>query len=180
MSRDEAAWRRLETLYAPLVRQWCRRAGIPPAEVEDVAQDVFLSLAGCLTEFKARGSGSFRKWVRGIVRHKAMDHFRRRRGGPVAEGGTLAYDQLQALPEPDGLDDPAADAGEVDDLYWRALDLVRGQFEGRTWQAFWRSAVDGRPADAVAAELGMTAVAVRVAKSRVLARLREDLGDLIG
>lgn len=182
VSRDEAAWRRLEDLYAPLVRQWCRKAGVPQAEVDDVAQDVFLTLSGSLTDFKSRGAGSFRRWVRGIVRHKAIDHFRRRRGAPPAAGGTLAYEQLQGLPEQDGPGEEADEVDEVDEvdgLYWRALHLVRGQFEDRTWQAFWRSAVDGRPTDAVASELGMTAVAVRVAKSRVLTRLREDLGELI-
>jgi RNA polymerase sigma-70 factor (ECF subfamily) len=51
------------------------------------------------------------------------------------------------------------------------------EFEERTWQAFWRTAVDGRSAADVGAELGMTPGAVRVAKSRVLHRLREELGD---
>ena len=30
-------------------------------------------------------------------------------------------------------------------LRLRAVELVRGEFEERTWQAFWRVAVDGRP-----------------------------------
>ena len=55
----------------------------------------------------------------------------------------------------------------------------RAEFHDRTWRAFWLTAVEGRPANDVAAELAMTPVAVRVAKSRVLQRLREALGDLI-
>jgi RNA polymerase sigma-70 factor (ECF subfamily) len=55
---------------------------------------------------------------------------------------------------------------------------VRGEFEPRTWQAFWKTAVDGRPVKDVADELGMSPGAVRVAKSRVLHRLRDELGDL--
>jgi RNA polymerase sigma-70 factor (ECF subfamily) len=68
---------------------------------------------------------------------------------------------------------------ELRGLYHRALELVRGEFEGRTWDAFWRVAVEGRPPDVVAAEMGMTAVAVRKAKSRVALRLRQELGELI-
>jgi RNA polymerase sigma-70 factor (ECF subfamily) len=43
---------------------------------------------------------------------------------------------------------------------------------------FWRVAVDGNPAMAVAAEFGATPAAVRKAKSGVLRRLRETVGDV--
>lgn len=175
-SRDDSAWQRLVTLYTPLVQHWCRRSGVPQAEVQDVVQEVFLAVSVSLADFRPERAGSFRKWVRGIAGHKALDHFRRRRGEPMAVGGTEARGLLQELPEQD---DPETDADEAGELYRRALDLIRGQFEDRTWQAFWRTAVDGRPTDVVAAELGATPVAVRIAKSRVLARLREDLGELI-
>ena len=65
-------------------------------------------------------------------------------------------------------------------LFARALDLIRGEFEERTWAAFRLTAVEGRAARDVAADLAMTPGAVRVAKSRVLRRLREELGDLMG
>ena len=44
-----------------------------------------------------------------------------------------------------------------------------------TWQAFWRSTVDGESATEIANDLGMTAGAVRQAKLRVMVRLREIL-----
>jgi RNA polymerase sigma-70 factor (ECF subfamily) len=65
-------------------------------------------------------------------------------------------------------------------LFRRGLELIRREFEVRTWQAFWRTAVDGRATADVAAELGMSPGAVRVAKSRVLQRLRSELGDIAG
>ena len=61
----------------------------------------------------------------------------------------------------------------------RALEAIAADFEERTWQMFWLTAVDGRePAD-VAVQFGVTPVAVRKAKSRVLQRLRAEIGDLI-
>ena len=48
----------------------------------------------------------------------------------------------------------------------------------RTWQAFWRTAVEGQAPKNVAAELGVRPDAVRMAKSRVLRRLRDELPDL--
>ena len=63
--------------------------------------------------------------------------------------------------------------------YYRALELFRGDFEESTWQAFWRTAVDNQTPAEVAAALGMSKVAVRQAKARVLRRLKEVVGDLI-
>ena len=64
-------------------------------------------------------------------------------------------------------------------LFARAIALIRGEFEERTWAAFWRTVVEGQPAKDVGADLSMSPGAVRVAKSRVLHRLREELGDLM-
>jgi RNA polymerase sigma-70 factor (ECF subfamily) len=64
-------------------------------------------------------------------------------------------------------------------LMRRGLELVQNEFTERTWRAFWCTAVDGRDAHEVGAELGMTAGAVRVAKSRVVSRLRDELQSLI-
>jgi RNA polymerase sigma-70 factor (ECF subfamily) len=51
---------------------------------------------------------------------------------------------------------------------------VRGEFTATTWEAFRGVALEGRPAAAVGARLGLTANAVLIAKSRVLRRLREE------
>ncbi|HID75877.1 MAG TPA: hypothetical protein EYP56_07755 [Planctomycetaceae bacterium] len=63
-------------------------------------------------------------------------------------------------------------------LYRRSLELVRAEFENRTWEAFWRTAVDGRPAREVAEELDMSRLAVYQAESRVLRPLRQELAGL--
>jgi RNA polymerase sigma-70 factor (ECF subfamily) len=41
-----------------------------------------------------------------------------------------------------------------------------------TWQAFWRTAVEGHDPRQAARDLGLTLAAVYLAKSRVMARLR--------
>jgi RNA polymerase sigma-70 factor (ECF subfamily) len=90
----------------------------------------------------------------------------------------VALERLEQVADPHGagVEDPPE---QVTGLYHRALELVRGEFEERTWQMFWQTVVDGRtPAD-VAADLGVSAAAVRQAKSRVLRRLKEEAGDVI-
>jgi RNA polymerase sigma-70 factor (ECF subfamily) len=173
---DQLAWAKLVALYEPLVLHWCRRGGAQAAEGQDVAQDVFLAASNGLADFERERAGSFRAWLRGITRHKLLDLYRRRDRQPAAaSGGTEAMQRIYDLPDPS----PAEESQEVGGLYRRALELVRPEFETRTWDAFWRSAVDQQDTGAIAAELKMTAVAVRIAKSRVLSRLREEAGELI-
>jgi RNA polymerase sigma-70 factor, ECF subfamily len=127
----------------------------------------------------ARSSDSFRGWLRTITRNKVLDHLRRQRREPPGEGGSDAQSRLAqvAFPGPPA-EDSDADGRAERGLVRRGLDLIRNEFAERTWQAFWRTAVEGRPACEVAGELSMSPGAVRVAKCRVLHRLREELGDL--
>ena len=60
------------------------------------------------------------------------------------------------------------------------LKIVKPDFQPATWEAFRRFAIDGRPAADVASELGLNVNSVLLAKSRVLKRLREEAGDLLG
>lgn len=176
---DALAWQRLVLLYTPLVHWWCRRFGVyRPEDVEDVTQDVFGTVASRIGRFTRGSVGSFRSWLYTICRHKAGDHFRQTRFQPTGTGDSSARAQLEALPE------AADDAGESDEvseriiLVRRAIELVRQEFEPETWTAAWRAAVEGQaPAD-IAAALGMTVGAVYTAKSRVLKRLRDLLGDV--
>lgn len=175
-AEQEAAWDRLVALYAPLVYRWCRRWDLPEQEIADVAQDVFGAVARHLGEFRRdRPGDTFRGWLRTIARNKVRDHYRRLAREPAAPGGTEAQLRLNRLPaeEPDDSSGSRSDRS----LFARALESVRSEFEDRTWRAFWRTAVEGRTPGEVAPELGMSPGAIRVAKSRVLRRLREELGE---
>jgi RNA polymerase sigma-70 factor (ECF subfamily) len=63
------------------------------------------------------------------------------------------------------------------DVFRRAFEMVRGEFEPRTWELFWQSAVEGTPPDEIAPRFGVSPGAVRQAKSRVLRRLKIVLGE---
>jgi RNA polymerase sigma-70 factor, ECF subfamily len=178
-ANDQHAWARLTALYRPLVLFWCRQARCPDAEAEDVAQEVFAAVAVGLPAFRRdRPGDTFRGWLRGIARNQVLLYFRRNQGRPRPEGGSEAFERLQEVADPLP-HDSEGEAGEVNQLYRRAVDQVRGEFEERTWQMFWRAAVEGRPPYVLAEELGVTAAAVRQAKSRVLRRLKQEMGELL-
>jgi RNA polymerase sigma-70 factor, ECF subfamily len=176
--QDALAWERLVRLYRPLVLSWCLRGGVSQADADDLLQEVWVAVAAGVDQFRRQGEGSFRSWIRGITRHKLLDYYRRQGRHPAAAaGGTDAFQAIQEVPDPES--GTADDAEERSGLYRRALDLIRSEFEERTWLAFWQAGVEGQDTAAVAASLGMTPVAVRIAKSRVLARLREEVGELL-
>jgi RNA polymerase sigma-70 factor (ECF subfamily) len=177
---DQAAWERLVNLYSPLVFEWCRRGGLQAADAADVGQQVFLSVARGVREFHREGEGgSFRAWLRTITRNRLCDYFRAvRTHGDRAVGGD-GLQKLEEMIEDSVASDPDADHAEEALLFRRATELMRAEFEERTWQAFWKVVIDGgRPAE-VALELGMSPNAVYLARGRVLRRLREEFGDLL-
>ena len=176
---EAGAWTRFVDLYAPLVYHWCRRADLGPEDVADVFQDVFGSVAEHIGRFRRdRVGDSFRGWLRTITRTKIIDHLRRLENKPRAAGGTDAQMRFQAVPDPLQEADPAEDDVLHQQLR-QTLETLRGEFEERTWQAFWKVQMDGKDASEAGRELGMTGAAVRKAKLRVLRRLRLELGELL-
>jgi RNA polymerase sigma-70 factor (ECF subfamily) len=178
-ARRPEAWQRLVDLYGPLVYRWARQLGVSSADAADIAQEVFAAVSAHLDQFRRdRPEHSFGAWLRTITRNKIRDHYRQRQSPADAEGGTHAYQQLLELAESAEESSMGTNAGTDTGFLRRMLDLVRVEFENRTWEAFWRLVVDGQsPAD-VAAAMGLSLPAVYKAKSRVLRRLRQELHDL--
>jgi RNA polymerase sigma-70 factor (ECF subfamily) len=176
-TNDAAAWDRLVKLYTPLIWHWCRKMNLPRQEAEDVFQEVFQSVAAHLRDFHHDQPGdTFRGWLRTITRNKVYDHFRLHQREPQAAGGSAAKAWWSLLPEIEGTSDEGEE--RYGPLFRQALELIKAEFQERTWLAFWRVVVEGQAPQVVAQDLRLSPGAVRVAKCRVLHRLRLVLGDL--
>jgi len=176
--REPLAWQRLCQLYGPLVYSWCRTFGVAQSDAADIAQEVFRSIHSHIAEFRRDQPGhSFRGWLWTITRNKIRDHFRNSAGRPVAIGGTDAQLKLLQLPD-EAIDPCGASTHErpANSGLLSGLEVVQAEFEDRTWQAFWRTVVDDQSTAQVAEDLQISVNAVRLAKSRVLRRLREEFG----
>lgn len=173
---DQNAWRRFVHLYSPLIYHWCRRWQVNRGDIEDVMQEVFRGVAMNIKTYRResdQGTMPFRYWLAGVTRNKLIDYHRQRGVVMPAVGGSDFLRWLyQDVPQP-AIPDDEADISALEAVYLRALDIIRVDFEQRTWQAFWRTAVDGLSAAEAAVELQMNVASVRKAKSRVLHRLRE-------
>jgi len=173
------AWRELVDLYGPLVDSWCRRAGLSAAARADVGQEVFLAVHRGIGRFDAtRAHATFRGWLWTITRNAILKWLRRREPEPT--GGSTALARLAGIPdswEEAASDEPPSTPDESASLLRRALEQIRPTVEPQSWQAFWSTTVLGQSATDVAEELDLTPAAVRQAKSRILRRLRRQLGD---
>jgi len=177
---DPESWQQLARVYGPIIYGWVRRRGLQSADAADVMQDALISVAAALKGFDAERSGAtFRGWLWTITRNKLRDRQRRATGdSPV--GGSVAHLAMQRLPAPEMDDhDPPTDA-RSDSLSARRrmVDLLRPDFDPRSWRMFWETTVLGRQVAEVATEMGVSKWAVYKARARVLQRLQQEFRGL--
>jgi RNA polymerase sigma-70 factor (ECF subfamily) len=170
----QEAWVRFVELYVPLLYRWARRLGLQEADAADLVQEVLLVLHRRLPGFAYDPGQSFRAWLRTVLLNKYREGQRRRVPAPLDANGPA----LAGLPGPEGLD-VLEETEYRRHLVGRALAIMQRDFPPVAWRACWESVVAGRPAAEVAAELGISAAAVYVAKFRVLRRLRTELEGLL-
>lgn len=176
---DSDAWAEFATMYGPVVYGFARKRGLQDADAADVVQDVLRSVARNAERLEYDPKrGTFRGWLYTVARNKIFNFLssQRNRARGVGDDGTA--NRL----------DNVADKHEGQEQEWEleyqrrlsrlAMDSVEGEFQAPTWKAFWATAVDGKSAADIGRELGMSTGAVYVAKSRVLARLREKVQQL--
>lgn len=177
-ARDEEAWRQFAELYAPAVFRMCRRRGLQEADAADVSQEVLRSVAAGPLQYDPE-RGPFRSWLYGIVRNKVNDFLHRRSRHPSGTGGSDVLELIRNVPDAED----EAERWEQEyqrQLFAVAAEKVRAVVDDSTWQAFWQTAIDGRPARDVAQALGMSEGTVYVAKSRVVARIKKHVHEIEG
>lgn len=179
--RDVDAWREFVHLYGPVVYRFARNRGLQDADAADLMQDVMRSVArnAHRMEYDPK-KGTFRGWLYTVTRNKIYNFLSSQKNRPRATGDPDAQERLDATParDEDGPDEEWEKEYQRR-LSARAMELVKDEFQPNTWAAFWQTAVDGKGAAEVGTALKMSAGAVYVAKSRVLARLRDEVQKMM-
>jgi RNA polymerase sigma-70 factor (ECF subfamily) len=174
---DHEAWRQFVQLYAPVVYGFARKRGLQDADAADLMQDVLRSVsaaAGRLNYDPSRGT--FRGWLYTVARNKIFNFLDSgRRKIDRGSGDSGVREKLEAQPEPEWDLAASWDQEYEKNLAALAMRRVQQEVQPATWQAFWRTAVEGENGRDVAKALGMTPGAVYVARSRVMARLKEEV-----
>ena len=176
-SGDREAWEEFVEIYEPLVYRLGRRCGLQDADAREITQEAMVAVAGAIDRWEpTAGRGSFRSWLRRIARNLAINFLAKQGRQSPAVGGT---EMLRWLDQ-----QPAPSSGAIFDeeyrrqLFRRAAEKTQSAFEPKTWQAFWRTCVDGETVAEVARDLDMPVGSVYAARSRVTARLNDHVRKL--
>lgn len=159
-----------------MIVRYARRLGVPEGEAEDAAQASLLEFSRAVQDGRYdRGRGRLRSWMFGIVQHQ-VSRWRERvraREVPIADD-SAAGERVRELAGPEDLEAAWEDEWRQAVLR-QCMEEVRREVMPATYEAFRRFALEGRPSEEVAAELGISVNAVFGAKRRVLERMREIL-----
>lgn len=170
----EARWREFHDLYAPLILTWARQQGFQEADALDVTQEVLIKVARTLPTYVREPGQSFRSWLYTISQRQGLDFLRRRARRKEVGPESLA----NAPPRKSSI--LAEESEYRRALVHRACELIRPEFEQRTWRAFVLFKMEQKPVPEVMRELGYERDnGVYVASNRVLRRLRQVIAGFV-
>lgn len=181
---DNESWTRMVDMYSPLIRNWLKRHGLEGQDADDIVQEVLSVVFRRLPDFQRNDrTGSFRAWLRTIAVNCLRDFWKSRRRRKAGAGLASGSDDVQQM-----LDELADSASALSQLWDREhdrhvtqylLQLIKPEFSDANWEAFERVAIRGESAKTVAADLDVTLNAIYIARSRILARLREECSGIV-
>jgi len=178
---DEQAWAEFVEIYEPVVYRLARQRGLQDADARELCQEVFVAVSRAIERWQPDPARArFRTWLLRIARNLIVHALVARRRHPQGTGDSDFCSLLEQQPAPDGEEASAFDQEYRQQLLAWAAERVRGQFQTTTWEAFWLTSVEGQEVRHVATSLGMSVGSVYVARSRVMARLRETVETFEG
>lgn len=177
--RDGDSWRRLLDLYTAWLQGWTRRLsglGADDPDVAEVVQNVFAAAFSQLPKFKHNGrTGAFRTWLKAILLNCLRDRQRQRRRMPAAESESL----LEQFADPKSGLSREWEKEHLTHVIGKLFERGKKCFTEYAWNIFERTVLDAEPASQVAQKMSVSVNAVLLAKSRVLAWLRREGGELL-
>jgi RNA polymerase sigma-70 factor (ECF subfamily) len=176
--QDHAAWSDFVRLYAPAVYRFARRQGLQDADAADLTQEVLRSVAGSIGRLDLDPCrGRFRSWLFTLAHRRLCDLQLQQRRQTQGSGDTGVAQAL--LEQPDRAEEQRWNEDLEREIFRCAADKVRPDFGETTWQAFWRTAVEGQSGREAAAALGLSVAAVYLARGRVMVRLKEQIARMM-
>jgi RNA polymerase sigma factor (sigma-70 family) len=171
---DVGAWREFVRLYAPIIYGFARKRGLQDADAADLMQDVLRSLSSAVHRLEYDPvRGTFRGWLFTVTRNKVFNFLESRSRRVQGSGDSRVQQRLEQHADGDQSADWEADYQRS--MVSQAMERVKGEFQNATWEAFLLTAVEGRTPAQVSSRVGLSVGAIYVAKSRVIARLRQEI-----
>jgi RNA polymerase sigma-70 factor (ECF subfamily) len=184
--QDQASWQRFFDTYWKLIYGVARKAGLTPAEAQDVVQETMFAAARHIPAFKYDPAlGSFKAWLLNMTRWRITDQLRAR--GPLslnrpapgdAAAGTTT-DPADKVPDPAGpLLEEQWEADWQANLLEAAVANVKRRVDPLKYQLFDCSANQGWPAEKVARTFSVPVEHVYMAKHRMTEMVKDEVKRL--
>ncbi len=178
---DAEAWREFAHLYAPVIYAFARKRGLQDADAADLMQEVLRSVSNAVGRLEYDPiRGTFRGWLFTITRNKVFNFLEGRSHRVQGTGDSRMQQRLEAHADADGKMSAEWEADYQRTLAAQAMERVKDEFQAATWDAFILTAVEGHAPAQVSAKVGLSVGAIYVAKSRVIARLRQEIESMQG
>ena len=177
--QDQQSWEEFYTIYQPLVFRMARNQGFQDADAAELTQEVFVAVASAIERWDPDPQrGSFRGWLFRIARNLMINWLAYRRKHPTGAGNSNIRQLLAEQPDPHQEDSAVFDREYRRQAFAWAAEQIQHEFHDSTWQAFWLTSVNNQPVPEAAKKLNISAGAVYIARSRVMARLRQKIETL--
>ena len=178
--RDDDSWRDFFNTYWKLLHGVALKAGLTEEEAQEVVQETVITVARRIPEFKYDPTVcSFKTWLLNLTRWRIVDQLRKRRPAVAERARPDAATRTAAI---ERVPDPASlDLGAVWEEEWErqllaaAIQRVKRKVKPEQYQVFHLCVFKEWPVKKVAAQLGVSAAHVYLAKHRVGALLKREV-----
>ena len=171
---DDDAWREFIDLYSPVIFRMAVRKGLQPTDADDLVQTVLVAIAKAIEQRPHdHQRARFRTWLNRVAENAILNALTRRK----PDQGTGGSEFLELLNQhaASAEDSQLLNQERKQEIFRQAAEKVRPEFADSTWQAFWRTAVDGDSCQQVADDLDLGIGSIYAARSRVMKRLHETV-----
>ena len=176
---NDAAWSEFVCVYEPFLMQLVSRQWTPERHVGDVSQQLLIAIAKSVEGWKDDGKGaSFRRWLRRVARNVVIKFMTRERRQISGSGGSDFVDLMEGVGDTCE-DDDRGRRYDHELIVW-AAEQVRHDFHETSWHAFWATQIQDQPIADVASELGVSTGSIYMSRSRILAKIRERIEQVLG
>jgi RNA polymerase sigma-70 factor (ECF subfamily) len=177
---DHDSWKVFFDTYWRLIYALAIKSGLTETEAQDVVQETVITVARDIHKFKRdRALGSFKGWLRKIIRWRIVDQFRKRNLDKPRLEGVPASDDV--MPDLDEIPDTAANLESQWEEEWRvnlfeaAVERVKLRVREEQYQIFDLHVIKGRPVMEVARTLDVNVGRVYLAKHRISALIKKEV-----
>lgn len=174
---DDPSWEEFTGIYRGYIYTVIRNMGIAESDREELVQQTLIKLWKKLPEIDCEHSGRFRNWLSTLTKNCVIDFIRKNKREAALQEKAADQEEIEhystVLPDIDKI----SEAAWKQHLAQLALDNIEPYFSGKAVTVF-RLSLQGLEVPQIAEELNIQEASVYRLKTRVKARLIEEVQRL--